>query len=80
MPPDTTLKIEKIFYSSLWKIRERMKRKILIQKVKNGGINRLDVESFFKSLQCSWITRIVKNSNNLFGNSIIDNFGADKLY
>ena len=79
MPPDITLKIEKVLYSFLWKNRERIKRKILIRKIKNGGINMLDVESFFKSLQCSWITRIVKNSNNLFGNSIIDNFGADKL-
>ena len=79
MPPDITLKIEKVLYSFLWKNRERIKRKILIRKIKNGGINMLDVESFFKSLQCSWITRIVKNSNNLIGNSIIDNFGADKL-
>ena len=79
MPPDITLKIEKVLYSFLWKNRERIKRKILIRKIKNGGINMLDVESLFKSLQCSWITRIVKNSNNLIGNSIIDNFGADKL-
>ena len=79
MPPDITLKIEKVLYSFLWKNRERIKKKNLIRKIKNGGINMLDVESFFKSLQCSWITRIVKNSNNLIGNSIIDNFGADKL-
>ena len=61
MPPDITLKIEKVLYSFLWKNRERIKRKILIRKIKNGGSNMLDVESFFKSLQCSWITRIVKN-------------------
>ena len=77
MPPDITVKIEKVLYSFLWKNRERIKRKNLIRKVKNGGINMFDVESFFKSLQCSWITRIIKHSNNLIGNSIIDNFGAD---
>ena len=84
MPPDITLKIEKPLYSFLWKNKERIKWKILIWKIliwkiKNGGIDILDVESFFKSLQCSWITRIVKNLNNLIGNSIIDNFGADEL-
>ena len=39
MPPDITLKIEKVLYSFLWKNRERIKRKILIRKIKNGGIN-----------------------------------------
>ena len=78
LQPVITLKIKKILYSCVNKNRKRIK-KVLIRQITSGGINMLDLESFYKSLQCSWINRIVENSNNIIGNSIIDNFGEDKL-
>ena len=79
MQPVITLKIEKILYSCVQKNRKITKKKVLTRQIKNSGINMLDLESFYKSLQCSWINRIVENSNNIIRNSIIDNFGEDKL-
>ena len=39
----------------------------------------LDVKSFFSALQAKWIKRILENPNNIIGNTIIDNFGPEKL-
>ena len=40
MPLDITQKIEKILYSFVWKV--------FIRKIKDGGTNMLDVESFLQ--------------------------------
>ena len=47
MPSGIVNKIDKILYNFVWKNKERIKRKILIRKIKDGGINMLDVNSFF---------------------------------
>ena len=79
MPSDVPKSIEKILYKFIWNIRERVKRKTLIRNIEDGGINMLDVKSFFNALQATWIKRILENPNNIIGNTIIDNFGPEKL-
>ena len=39
----------------------------------------LDVKSFFNALQATWIKKILENPNKIIGNTIIDNFGPEKL-
>ena len=52
---------------------------ILIRNIEDGGVKMLDVKSFFNALQATWIKRILENPNNIIGNTIIDNFGPEKL-
>ena len=79
IPSDVPELIEKILYKFIWKNRERVKRKTLIRRIEDGGINMIDVKSFFNALQATWIKRILEYPNNLIGNTIIDNFGPEKL-
>ena len=39
----------------------------------NGGLNRVDIESFFNSLQAGWIGRIVNSNQNwaYIGNKLL---------
>jgi hypothetical protein len=49
---------QKIF-KFLWGKRDRIKRECIIGEVKDGGINMVDMESMFKAVKASWITRII---------------------
>ena len=79
IPSDVPELIEKILYKFIWKNRERVKRKTLIRNIEDGGINMLDVKSVFNALQATWIKKFLENPNNIIGNTIIDNFGPEKL-
>ncbi len=79
MPIDVTNKVDKLIYSFLWKNKERVKRKVIINSIKDGGLNMLDTKFFFSGLKAKWISRIVNNPDNIIGNAIINNFGPDKL-
>ena len=79
IPSDVPELIEKILYKFIWKNRERVKRKTLIRRIEDGGINMIDVKSFFNALQATWIKKFLEYPNNLIGNTIIDNFGPEKL-
>ena len=49
--------------------------------MEEGGLNMVDIESFFNSLQARWINRIVESNENwaYIGNKLIDNYAPHKL-
>ena len=51
IPSDVPELIKKILYKFIWKNREIIKRKTLIRNIEDGGINMLDVKSFFNALR-----------------------------
>jgi hypothetical protein len=58
-------KVEKIFYTFLWGKSEKVKRKKLIQKTSQGGLNMVDIQSYLDSLSATWITRIRESDPNV---------------
>lgn len=58
---ETVAKLSRISYDFLWHKTERIKRNVLINNLEDGGINMIDIESFFMSLQTSWVYRIFQN-------------------
>jgi hypothetical protein len=52
-------------FNFLWDNKpDKIKRDIIIQDYKDGGLKRIDIEKFIKSLKSSWIKRILDTSNN----------------
>ena len=49
--------------------------------MEEGGLNMVDIESFFNSLQARWIDRIVESKENwaYIENKLIDNYAPHKL-
>ena len=64
IPQDIIGKINKIMYGFLWNKTERIKRCTLISPHISGGLNVTDIESFFDSLQASWINRLFGHNGN----------------
>ena len=60
---ETEKEIMKIIYQFLWHSRERIKRRVLINCIDEGGINMIDVESFFGALKASWVNRLSEQNN-----------------
>ena len=65
--PATVLEIEdgilktvsSLFHNYLWGKKDRIKRTTLKNKVENGGLNMIDIESFCLSLKAAWIPRLL---------------------
>ena len=43
-------------------IPDRIKRSVLINTYENGGLDMVDIDSYFKSLKISWGSRLTNNS------------------
>ena len=52
-------KVNKILYSFLWGSKDKVKRLKTIKNIKDGGLNMIDLESYFYSLKATWINRIL---------------------
>ena len=51
--------VNSLFYDFLWDGKnDKIKRKVMINAFKDGGLRMLDIESFNKALKCSWIKNI----------------------
>ena len=42
---------------------DEIKRKVMINDFKDGGLRMLDIESFNKALKCSWIKKYLNDEN-----------------
>ena len=59
MVPEGIIKqIETLLYRFLWGTRDKVKRVNVLQDVKHGGLNMVDVKSLFKSFKAMWIKRL----------------------
>ena len=68
-------------YAFLWdKKPDKIKRKTIIQNIKNGGLKMIDIFKFLKSLKSSWIKRLLDTTNNglwkVFYMNKLDKYGG----
>lgn len=59
-PENISAELEKLFYDFIWKGRDRIRRKILINKLEEGGLKMINVRLYIAALQASWVPRIIK--------------------
>ena len=56
--------INNLFYSFLWDNKgDKIKRSVMINDYKNGGLKMVDIASFTKSLKTAWIKKYLDDSN-----------------
>lgn len=80
--------IQNLFFKFLWSnSRDKVKRNIITQDYKYGGLKMIDLKCFINSLKVTWLRRLI-NSNNKFSNFIditcpfishIFKFGSDYI-
>ena len=72
-------------FNFLWDNKpDKIKRDIIVQDYKDGGLKILDIEKFIKSLKSSWNKRIIDASNNGIWKQIymkkLNQFGGKLLF
>lgn len=75
--------LEKLFFNFIWENKpEKIKRDILIQDYGYGGIKMISLPKFFTALKCTWIRRIIKNSESKWAklSKVITNINLDEIY
>lgn len=56
--------INKEFLGFVWKgKRDKIARKVLINNIKNGGLNMVDFKSFCLAMKASWASKLYKSTN-----------------
>ena len=55
-------RIESMLYKFLWGGKDKVKRKRVIQELKHGGLNMVDIRSVFMSFKAVWVLRILKSN------------------
>ena len=56
--PDYVIpRLNTIVYNFLWENKEIIKRKTLIGKFEDGGVEMIDINSYFMAIKVTWIKR-----------------------
>ena len=56
--------VNKLFYSFVWNGKgEKIKRDIIINDYPNGGLKKIDIQVFSRSLKCTWIKKYLDEEN-----------------
>ena len=58
-PMEIMKRMERMIFKHLWKGPDKVTRNSVINSVKNGGLNLMDIETQIKALRLSWIPRIL---------------------
>jgi hypothetical protein len=58
IPDGLIKKANKILFNFLWGSRDKIKRRVIINTIENGGLQMCDIETMFHALKASWIDRI----------------------
>ena len=80
--PDYVIpRLNTIVYNFLWENKERIKRKTLIGKFEDGGVEMIDINSYFIAIKVTWIKRLMNSESNwsVIGNHSINQFGGRNL-
>ena len=78
VPSKFIIDINKILFSFLWNSkREKVKRGVIINTSKAGGLDMVDIESKIKSLRLSWLSKFVDDHPRPWKN--IFNFWLQKI-
>jgi hypothetical protein len=59
IPNDVIKNVNDILFRFLWKSRDKVKRTKLINTYENGGLQMIDVQSYFEALKATWVSRIL---------------------
>ena len=70
-------RITKIHFNFIWGCKDRVRRKTVINKVRDGGLQMLDVDNHFLALKGAWVPRIVMNSHKIYAK--IGRYYVDKI-
>ena len=64
-PPNNFLeKITQECFNFIWNgKRDRIKRKVMVKKVEDGGVEMIDINCFEKALKLTWMKRILQPRN-----------------
>ena len=63
--PELVIKqIDSRIFRYLWGKRDRIKRKSIINKLEDGGLNMVDFRSQISAMKAAWASRIVTAPNN----------------
>ena len=58
VPQSAVTRLKDMLFGYLWGKRDKVKRKTVIRKLDEGGLNMVDVDSFIGSLKASWTNRL----------------------
>ena len=75
-PEEIGKNITKMFFDFIWNKNDRIKRATVIAPIEKGGLNMVDIESFFLSLKATWMDRIFSDTQNTWS-SIIKKYLED---
>ena len=65
VPEWVMIEIEKITFEFLWNGKDRIKRKIMVQDYKNGGIRMTNYRLFVKAQRISWLIRLLYGNKHM---------------
>ena len=63
LPENLITRLNKMFYRFIWGVKDKIKRRILINSFSNGGLNMIDIESHFAALKAAWGPRLYNNND-----------------
>ena len=65
VPDAVTRAAQSLLFSFLWKSKkDKIKRNVVSQPLKNGGLNFINFEIMVKSLRLVWVGRLISNSDD----------------
>ena len=65
IPPNVIKRIESMLYKFLWGGKDKVKRKRVIQELKHGDLNMVDIRSAFMSFKAAWVLSILKSNPSI---------------
>ena len=77
IPDGIVKRINKILFNFIWGCKDQIRRKTVINKVRDGGLQMLDVDSHFLALKGAWVPRISVNSHKIYAK--IGRYYVDKI-
>ena len=62
--PDYVIKeLNCMFFQFLWGSKDFVKRRIVLSKLNQGGLNMIDVDSMCVAIKCSWAVRLMNSTD-----------------
>lgn len=62
VPENVVKNLNTLLYEFIWGKKDSIKRNVIINDVKHGGLQMLDVEALFSSVKASWVVRYLNAS------------------
>jgi hypothetical protein len=81
VPENIIKRVKKVCFGFLWYNRERVKRSVMYNKLNEGGVNMVDIDSHIHALRAAWVTRFINNPSyfNVISDILTENTGLSLL-